>query len=126
MTYEQQLAKVRATLAQKRKAMGDIMTKAVGENRTPNDEEETQIAQIEDDIKALEKNEARIEGIIKAVAAAQNLTAVAGETPEQAAASAEGAPIPDATPTTVQNNMDKGVGFALLVKASAIATKSNF
>lgn len=124
MTYEQQLAKVRATLAQKRKAMGDIMTKAVGENRTPNDEEETQIAQIEDDIKALEKNEARIEGIIKAVAAAQNLTAVAGETPEQAAASAEGAPIPDATPTTVQNNMDKGVGFALLVKASAIATKS--
>lgn len=124
MTYEQQLAKVRATLAQKRKAMGDIMTKAVGENRTPNDEEETQIAQIEDDIKALEKNEARIEGIIKAVAAAENLTAVAGETPEQAAASAEGAPIPDAAPATVQNNMDKGVGFALLVKASAIATKS--
>ena len=36
MTYQEQLARVKATIAAKRKAMGDVMTKAAKEDRTPN------------------------------------------------------------------------------------------
>ena len=90
MTYQEQLARVKATLAAKRKAMGDVMTKAAKEDRTPNADENSQIEALEDEIKQLERNEQRLIGLIKSLNAAENLTPVAGENPEQAGASADG------------------------------------
>lgn len=128
MTYAQQLAQIKATIDAKRKEMGEILTKAVKNGRTPNDDEEGQIKALEDDIARLEKNASRLQDLIKSVETAPNLTEVGGENPEQAQASATGEPIPQTTDqtksVTVESNLPQGVGFALLVKASAIATKS--
>ncbi|OPH38215.1 phage major capsid protein [Moraxella equi] len=124
MTYKQQLAKVKATITQKQKSMGDIMTKAVGENRTPNDDEEAQIAQIEGEIKALEKNAERLEKLIKSVETAPNPTEIGGENPEQAQASAMGEPIPkESKSVKVESNLPKGIGFAQMARAKALSSK---
>ncbi len=127
MNYKAQLAQILATIQAKQKQIGDIMTKSVASGHTPSDDDETQIKALEDDIERLEKNAERLNKLIKSVeAAALTMTEVAGENPEQAAASAEGEPIP--APAIVQaknlKNLEQGIGFAMLVKASAIATKS--
>lgn len=126
MTYAQQLAQIKATLDAKRKEMGEILTKAVKSGRTPNDDEETQIKALEDDIARLEKNASRLQDLIKSVENAPNPTEIGGENPEQAQASATGEPIPAPAVVNAKNlkNLEQGIGFAMLVKASAIATKS--
>lgn len=128
MNFQEQLAKVKATIAIKQKQIGDAMTKAAKDNRTVNDDEEAQIKACEDDIEKLEKNAQRLNTLIKAEQMASSATQVAGQNPEQAEASAVGTPIPEPestkSPATVKDNLDKGIGFALMVKASAIATKS--
>lgn len=128
MNFQEQLAKVKATIAIKQKQIGDAMTKAAKDNRTVNDDEEAQIKACEDDIEKLEKNAQRLNTLIKAEQMASSATQVAGQNPEQAEASAVGKPIPEPestkSPATVKDNLDKGIGFSLLVKASAIATKS--
>lgn len=128
MNFQEQLAKVKATIAIKQKQIGDAMTKAAKDNRTVNDDEEAQIKACEDDIEKLEKNAQRLNTLIKAEQMASSATQVAGQNPEQAEASAVGMPIPEPestkSPATVKDNLDKGIGFSLLVKASAIATKS--
>lgn len=128
MNFQEQLAKVKATIAIKQKQIGDAMTKAAKDNRTVNDDEEAQIKACEDDIEKLEKNAQRLNTLIKAEQMASSATQVAGQNPEQAEASAVGTPIPEPestkSPATVKDNLDKGIGFSLLVKASAIATKS--
>ncbi|MFB6347844.1 phage major capsid protein [Moraxella sp. ZJ142] len=123
MNYQEQLAKINATIAQKHNDMGNLMTKAASENRTPNDDEEVQIKALEDDIAKLEKNANRLVNLIKAGEMAEkSATVIAGDTPQAAEQSATGTV---SQPTLkVEPNMEKGVGFALLVKASAIATKS--
>lgn len=123
---KKQLQAVLATLAEKRKSMQTAMTKAHDEKRTPNDDEEAEIQAIESDIGKLEKNADRLRGLIKAMEEAENLTPVAGETPEQANATAEGDKEPEkaGAPATVTPNLEKGIGLALIVKASAVAAKS--
>ena len=74
MDLKQQLAAVMATLAEKRKAMQTIMTKAATERRTVNDDEEANIQEIEGEIVKLEINENRLRGLIKAAAAAEETT----------------------------------------------------
>lgn len=127
MNLKQQLAAVMATLAEKRKAMQTIMTKSATEKRTPNDSEEAEIQAIEAEIVKLEVNENRLRGLIKAAAAAEETTTpVAGDTPEQAAASAEGEKEPQNAGKNikVERNLEKGIGLAMIVRASAIAAKS--
>lgn len=126
MTYEQQLAQINATIAAKRKEIGEIMTKSVSNGHTPNDEDEAKIATLEGEIERLEKNAERLQKLIKAVETAQNPTEIGGENPEQAAVSATGEPMPNPTVVNANNlkNLEQGIGFAMLVKASAIATKS--
>lgn len=127
MNWEQQRAQILATIKHKRTEMGQIMTKATGEGRTPNDTEEADIAAIEADIDKLEKNLKRIDGIIAAekaygqstATAPTGLTPVAGENPEQAGASADGEKEPQKAgqPVQVKSNMPKGIGFAKAIRA---------
>lgn len=126
MNYKAQLAQINATIQAKQKQIGEIMTKSVANGHTPSDDDEAQIRALEGDIERLEKNAERLTKLIKSVETAQNPTEIGGETPEQAIASAEGEPIvdKDKAAATVKDNLGKGIGFALLVKASAIATKS--
>ncbi len=127
MNYKAQLAQILATIKAKQAQIGEIMTKSVSNGHTPSDDDEVQIKALEDDIDRLEKSAERLNKLIKSVEnATPTMTEVAGENPEQAEASAEGEPIP--APAVVQaknlQNLEQGIGFAMLVKASAIATKS--
>lgn len=124
MTLQEQLAAVQKRKAEKSKEMETLMSGAITKGATPDKDTETQIEAIEKDIEALEKNEKRIEKMIADVAkAAQTATPVAGENPAQAAASAAGDPAPQKI--EVKSNLEKGIGFAMAVKASAVAAKSN-
>jgi HK97 family phage major capsid protein len=123
MRLKEQLAAVKATLAAKRKEIEQHITKAATEKRTPNDDEESKISAIEVDIEKLEKNAKRLTSLIAAAEEAEaTATPVEGQSPEQAEATADGK---KSAPAIVRPNMEKGIGFAMLVKASAIAAKSS-
>lgn len=126
MNYQAQLAQINATIAAKQKQIGEIMTKSVAGGHTPSDDDEANIGVLENDITRLEKNAERLTKLIKSVETAPNPTEIGGENPEQATASATGKPICATNVVKANNlkNLEQGVGFALLVKASAIATKS--
>ncbi|OAU97563.1 phage major capsid protein [Moraxella catarrhalis] len=125
MNYEQQLAIVKATIVDKQAKIGEIMTKSVVSGHTPSDDDEAAIGALENDIEKLEKNASRLGTLIKAQTLSMTATEVAGDTPDEADASAKGQPIPKKSKSVqVESNLPKGIGFALLVKASSIATKS--
>lgn len=126
MTWEQQRAQILATIKSKKGKIGGILTKAATEKRTTNDDEEAEVKAVEDDIARLEANLARVEGFIADVMlAAENATPAAGDSEEEAKASAEGDPEPEKSakgiPTVRDNNAKKGIGFAQLAKAKALS-----
>ena len=126
MPWEQQRAQILATIKSKKGKIGGILTKAANEKRTTDDAEEAEVKAVEDDIARLEANLARVEGFIADVAtAAANATPAAGESEEEADESAKGAADPVAAAkgvTTVKpNHAKKGIGFAQLAKAKALA-----
>lgn len=125
MNYQAQLAQINATITAKQKQIGEIMTKSVVSGHTPSDDDEVQIKALEDDITRLEKNASRLGTLIKAQTLSMTATEVSGDTPEAADASATGETAPKETKSVqVESNLPKGVGMALLIKASSIATKS--
>lgn len=126
MTWEQQRAQILATIKSKKGKIGGILTKAANEKRTTDDAEEAEVKAVEDDIARLETNLARVEGFIADVATATtNATPAAGESEEESAESAKGAADPAESAkgvTTVKpNHAKKGIGFAQLAKAKALA-----
>lgn len=126
MTWEQQRAQILATITSKKGKMGGILTKAATEKRTTNDDEEAEVKAVEDDIARLETNLVRIEGFIADVKlAAENATPAAGDNPDEAGASADGEPEPEKSAkgivTVTPNKAKKGIGFAQLTKAKALA-----
>lgn len=126
MNYQAQLAQINATIKAKQTQIGEMMTKSVASGHTPSDDDENQINALENDITRLEKNAQRLQKLIKSVENTPNPTEIGGQNPEQAKASAEGEPIPAPAVVNAKNlkNLEQGIGFAMLVKASAIATKS--
>ncbi|MGP5203694.1 phage major capsid protein [Psychrobacter aquimaris] len=126
MTWEQQRAQILATIKSKKGKIGGILTKAATEKRTTNDDEEAEVKAVEDDIARLEANLARVEGFIADVLiAAENATPAAGDSEEEAGASAEGDPEPEKSAKGItavrDNNAKKGIGFAQLAKAKALS-----
>lgn len=126
MTYEQQLEQVNATIKVKQAQIGDIMTKSVAGGHTPSDEDENQITSLESDIDRLEKNAKRLHKLIESVKSHEkSATPVGGTSPQEANQSAEGNFVaPAVVKAKNLQNLGEGIGFAMLVKASAIATKS--
>lgn len=120
MNLQKQLQAVITTLKAKRNDIATLMTKAYDHGRTPDDDEEAQIAKIETDIAKLEKNADRLRALIKA--AQTEATPVAGETPEESAATAEGDPEPKKALNMTQN-LEKGIGFAQMAKAKALSAR---
>lgn len=127
MTYEQQLAAIKATIAAKQKELGGVMTKSASEKRTLNDQEEAQAKAVEGDIAKLEKNAERVERLIAAQqkAVADDATPVAGETAEESQATADGAqdPVKTAKKVSVKSNLDEGIGFAKAMRARVLSQK---
>lgn len=124
--WEKQRAQISATIKSKKSKIQSIMTKAVDDGRTPDDGEENEITVLEEEIERLKTNLARVEGFIDdAKQALEDAKPVAGESEEEAAATAEGEadPVEAAKGATSvkQNHAKKGIGFAQLAKAKALA-----
>ena len=120
MNLKKQLAAVLLTIAAKRNDIATLMTKAYDHGRTPDDDEETQIAEAEADIAKLEKNADRLRGLIKA--SQTEATPVAGDTPEESDATAQGDPEPKKAINMIQN-LETGIGFAQMAKAKALSAR---
>lgn len=125
MTWEQRRAQILATIKSKKGLKTGILKKSLDEDRSTNEDEESQIQAIDDDIAKLQKNLDRVEEIIKDAADAQkDATPAGGENSAQANASAEGEKDPTQTNKSVTvkpNHAEKGIGFAQLTKAKALA-----
>lgn len=118
-----QLAKVKATIADKQKAMTQLHQAAHEKGLTLNTEQKSQYEALEKDVEQLEVEEKRLEKLIAATEKAQQtMTPIAGQTPEEAKKSAEGDPDPKTPKIEVHSNLEKGVGFAKFVKCKMIAS----
>lgn len=125
MTWEQRRAQILATIKSKKGLKTGVLKKSLDENRSTSDDEEAEIQAYDDDIAKLQKNLDRVNDIIKDAADAQkDATPAAGANPEQADASADGAEEPEQAAkgiTVKPNHAKKGIGFAQLTKAKALA-----
>ncbi|WP_180004050.1 MULTISPECIES: phage major capsid protein [unclassified Acinetobacter] len=121
-----QLAKVKATIAEKQKAMEALHKAAHEKGLTLNAEQNTQYDSLEKEVEQLEKEAQRIEKLIAATEkAAKTATPVAGETSEQAKDTAEGKK--EVPRIQVESNLPKGIGFAQYARAklcSQLAAKN--
>lgn len=124
--WEKQRAQLLATIKSKKGQLKTLMTKSAEEGRTTDDTEDAEIKTVEDDLVKLTANLSRVEGIIADIAtAASSATPAAGDSEEEADESAKGAADPVAAAkgvTSVKpNQAKKGIGFAQLAKAKALA-----
>lgn len=116
-----QLEKVKATIAEKNKAMEALMNAAHEKKQTLNDEQNTQYAALEKDVDRLELEEKRLEKLIQAAEkAATTATPVVGGNPVEAAKSAGGDPEPTGK-IIVKSNLPKGIGFAQYAQAKIVS-----
>ncbi|WP_238796655.1 phage major capsid protein [Acinetobacter pittii] len=113
MTLKEQIAKAKAAINERRKKMADLMTKAANETgATPEGDVEKQIQSLETEIKNLELNVTRLEGLEKSQSEwSENSTPVAGNNPTEAEKTAGGEKI------EVKSNLEKGIGFAQYARA---------
>lgn len=127
MNWEKQRAILLATIKSKKGGIRGIIAKSAKEGETPSDEDESEIEVLEAEIERLETNLERVEAILDDIAVAtEEATEVAGETQEEAEASAEGEKNPRRAArnkhASVQpNHAEKGIAFAQLAKAKALA-----
>ncbi|NHC02334.1 phage major capsid protein [Acinetobacter sp. 187] len=119
-----QLAKVKATIADKQKAMQALHQAAHEKGVTLSAEQNTQYEGLEKQVEQLEKEAGRIEKLIADTEKAQasGLTPVNGQTAQEAQDTAEGKK--EVPRVQVEPTLAKGVGFAMAVKATALAGKS--
>lgn len=116
-----QLEKVKATIAEKQKAMEALMNAAHEKKQTLNDEQNTQYSALEKDVERLEIEEKRLEKLIQAAEkAATTATPIAGENPVEAAKSAGGDPEPTGK-IIIKSNLPKGIGFAQYAQAKIVS-----
>ena len=115
-----QLAKVKATIAEKQKAMEALHKAAHEKGLTLNAEQNTQYDSLEKEVEQLEKEAQRIEKLIAATEkAAKTATPVDGQTEAQAKATAEGKK--EVPRIQVESNLPKGIGFAQYARAKLAA-----
>ena len=117
-------------LAAKQLEKQGVVTKALDAGNTPNEDEEKQIDAFDAEIKTIQKNIDRVKEMITAGEnAAATGTPVAGQSEEDAKASAEGNPNP-AAPKIEIVKLAKGIGFAQYARAKLAAAleakKGNF
>ncbi|MCG2574218.1 phage major capsid protein [Acinetobacter sp. ME22] len=119
MTLQEHIDKIKATIQDTQKKISGVMEKSLKEGKTPEGDDEATIKGYEAEIENLQLNLKRLENIQKGqVEWGASTTPVAGQTPEQGTQSTQGNPI------KVESNLPKGIGFAMMVKASAMAAHS--
>ncbi|MEG2433955.1 MAG: phage major capsid protein, partial [Acinetobacter sp.] len=123
MTLQEHIDAIKAAINDRVKKMSEIMTKAAKTNgATPEGDDETEVQGLEEEIKNLEANLARLEKIQKSQGTLPDATTpVEGDTSEKGLNSTQG----KTTIVKTESNVPKGIGFALMVKSMAVASSSN-
>lgn len=116
-----QLAKVKATIADKQKAMQALHQAAHEKGLTLNAEQNAQYESFEKEVEQLEKEAGRIEKLIAGVEKAQEtgLTPANGQTEQEAIDTAEGKK--EVPRIQVETNLPKGIPFAQMARAKMLA-----
>lgn len=120
MNIQKQIDAIKAAKAANQNEITGITGKAIEKGLTPDADQEAQIKTLEADIAVLDTNLKRLETILKSQAT--TATPVAGADESQAQKSAGGDPNP--ANVEVNSNLPAGIGFAIMVKASALAAHS--
>lgn len=119
MTLQQHIDKIKATIQDTQKKISGVMEKSLKDGKTPEGDDEATIKGYEAEIENLKLNLKRLEDIQKSQADwSNNTTPVEGQNPTEAKKTSGGEKI------EVKPNLEKGIGFALMVKASAVAANS--
>lgn len=121
MTLQQHIDAIKAAINDRVKKMSEIMTKAAKDTgSTPEGDDEKEVQGLEGEIKNLEANLARLEKIQKSQSTLPDTTIpVNGETSKEGLDSTQGK-----KSVTTESNLPKGIGFAIAVKAQAVAALS--
>lgn len=116
------LQKLLQAKQQKQAQLKTLMQKSVDAGSTPDEETESQIQAVEQEISTIDKNIARTEMLIKAgVEAGEDGTPVEGEDPETAQKAVDPTnSSPKKKPIATIVKLDKGIGFAQYARAKMV------
>jgi len=119
MKLAEQIKKLRENIQLKQNEIVAKTGNAISKGATPDEHAETEIKGLQDEIDIMKKNLERLEDIEKSQQAwGDTTTPAAGNTPEQGTKSNQGKTV------TVESNLPKGIGYAIAVKAQAVAAIS--
>lgn len=120
MKLAEQIAKLKANIKSHQDQIVEKSGGAISKGVTPDETTEAEIKQLQDEIGVMQKNLQRLEDIEKSQAAwASGTTPVAGQTAQEGLDSNQGK-----TVVATESNLPKGIGFALMVKAMAVAAQA--
>lgn len=119
MTLAEQIAKLKANFKSHQDQIVAKSGESISKGVTPDEKTEAEIKQLQDEIAVMQKNLERLEDIQKSQASwTDTTTPAAGGNSEQGLKSTQGQTI------QVESNLEKGIGFALMVKSMALAANS--
>lgn len=119
MTLAEQIAKLKANIKSHQDQIVVKSGQSISKGATPSEETEGEIKQLQDEIVVMQKNLDRLEDIQKSQASwTDTTTPAAGSNSQQGLKSTQGQTI------QVESNLEKGIGFALMVKSMALAANS--
>lgn len=119
MTLAEQIAKLKANIKSHQDQIVVKSGQSISKGATPSEETEGEIKQLQDEIAVMQKNLDRLEDIQKSQASwTDTTTPAAGSNSQQGLKSTQGQTI------QVESNLEKGIGFALMVKSMALAANS--
>lgn len=119
MTLAEQIAKLKANIKSHQDQIVVKLGQSISKGATPSEETEGEIKQLQDEIAVMQKNLDRLEDIQKSQASwTDTTTPAAGSNSQQGLKSTQGQTI------QVESNLEKGIGFALMVKSMALAANS--
>ncbi|WP_111860186.1 phage major capsid protein [Acinetobacter sp. CFCC 10889] len=121
MKLAEQIATLKSNIKSKQDQIIEKSGGAISKGVTPDEATEAEIKGLDAEIEVLKGNLERLEGIEKSQAAwANGTTPVAGNTAKDGLDSTQGKP----PVVQTESNLPKGIGFALMVKAMAVAAHS--
>lgn len=119
MTLAEQIAKLKANIKSHQDQIVAKSGQSISKGATPDEATEAEIKQLQDEIGVMQKNLQRLEDIQKNQAEwGNNSTPAAGDTTNNGLKSTQGNTI------QTESNLEKGIGFALMVKSMALAASS--
>lgn len=119
MKLAEQIKKLKENIQLKQNEIVARTGASISKGVTPDEQTETEIKGLQDEIDVMKKNLARLEDIEKSQEAwGETSTPAAGDTPEKGLKSNQGQHI------EVKSNLPKGIGYAIAIKAQAVAAIS--